>query len=93
MSTALPWALGLSIAIGTFAFLGALELSLRFLRPLWLALLLASVVAQGIGRLSFLLLLHGQLAVHPVDFIDPVIFSAVFWLGLWLLNKRDRRAA
>lgn len=82
--------------IGTLVFLAALELSLRRLRSLWLALFVGSEVASVVR-----FLLSGGLPVRQsaewsvfgrtpwVFFLYPVVFASVFWLDLRLLKKRD----
>jgi hypothetical protein len=83
------WRLALT-AIDTFVFLGALELSLRFLRLMWLALFVSEGSSLVVGSLLAAWVSHKHFDFHPFSFIDPAVFSAVLSLGLWLLRKQAR---
>lgn len=92
---------GLQWIACAFLFLVALELSLRHIEWLWLALfigaevrfLFLSLITEYVGG-AFVPNLLGYRTGVPLThslgwFLDPAVFATVFWFGLLLLKKRD----
>jgi hypothetical protein len=89
-----PQALSL-VALWVSLFLGGMALALKWVRPVWFALMLGAVAGvlahRGVRFMFFSFWfaqrerasLETELLYLPFEILAPAVFAIVFWAGLW----------